>query len=222
MASARKVGAVSGTVHRLPERSPTGGGGDGEEPLDGRRARAERNREAVVDAVLALLREGVERPGAAEVAERAGVSVRSVFRHFDDLESLLAVATARQSERLGAILADVPLEGGLDERLQSLVARRARAFEDILLVRRAAEQHRRSSPTVAEALGRSRRSLKRQLVAVLGDDAPTGDDGAVRLLALEAALSPAAWHQYRLDQGCSPLRAEQAMLATARALLTAG
>ena len=75
---------------------------------------------------------------------------------------------------------------------------------------------------MADALGRSRRMLKRQLVEVLGDEAPDGDDGSARLLALEAALSPAAWHQYRIDQGCSPLRAEQAMLATALALVHAG
>lgn len=217
---------MSGTVHRLPDRAPGGSGGDGsgdgDEPLDGRRARAERNREAVVDALLSLLREGVERPGAADVAERAGVSVRSVFRHFDDLESLLAVAVARQWERVEANLAELPTEGPVDERVRALCARRARAFEDLLTVRRAAEQHRRTSPTVAEALGRARRRLRDQLVEVLGDDAPTGDGAPERLLALEAALSPGAWHQYRMDQGCSPLRAEQAMAATALALVHAG
>lgn len=217
------MAAVSGTVHRLPDRAPGGssGDGDGDEPLDGRRARAERNRDAVVDALLALLREGEERPGAADVAERAGVSVRSVFRHFDDLESLLAVAVARQWERVAGRLTDVAGDGPVDERVRALVAQRARVFEDILTVRRVAELHRRTSPTVAEALGRSRRALRAQLQEVLGDDAPRGDGAAERLAALEAALSPGAWHQLRVDQGCSPLRAEQAMAATALALVHA-
>ena len=67
---------------------------------DGRRARAERNRDAVVEAILDLLCEGVENPTAEAIAERFGVSVRSVFRHFDDLESLHAAAVDRHSERI--------------------------------------------------------------------------------------------------------------------------
>ena len=66
------------------------------ENLDGRRARAERNRDAVVEAILELLREGVDQPSANEIAERSGVSVRSVFRHFEDLETLYAAAIDAQ------------------------------------------------------------------------------------------------------------------------------
>ena len=55
---------------------------------DGRRASRERNRIAVVDALLDLYAEGNLRPGAGEVARRAGLSRRSVFRYFDDLDDL--------------------------------------------------------------------------------------------------------------------------------------
>jgi hypothetical protein len=79
-------------------RSATETGAAGEVvALDGRRARSARSREAAADAILDLLDEGLtELPGAAEVAERSGLSTRTVFRLFDDLESLYAAAVMRQ------------------------------------------------------------------------------------------------------------------------------
>src|SRR4051794_18549457 len=65
--------------------------------VDGRRERARRSREAVVDAILALLREGTLRPGVAQIAARADVSERTVFRHFQDLEQLFAEAAEHQA-----------------------------------------------------------------------------------------------------------------------------
>ena len=53
--------------------------------IDGRLARSARTRHAVVDALLDLLGEGDLRPTAARIAERAGVSLRIVFHHFEDL-----------------------------------------------------------------------------------------------------------------------------------------
>ena len=64
--------------------------------IDGRRARRDRNRERVVDAMLELYREGDLRPSVNTVAERSGVSHRSVFRYFDDLGELCRVAVERQ------------------------------------------------------------------------------------------------------------------------------
>ena len=67
--------------------------------MDGRTARAARNRQAVLDAVLALTEEGDLQPTARAVAERAGVATRSVFHHFTDLESMYADAAQTQMER---------------------------------------------------------------------------------------------------------------------------
>ena len=57
--------------------------------VDGRSLRSVRNRAAVVDATLELLREGQFKPRAADIALRADVSVRTVFRLFDDLDQML-------------------------------------------------------------------------------------------------------------------------------------
>ena len=67
--------------------------------MDGRIARGARARAAIVDALLALIEAGELRPSAARIAERAGVSLRSVFQHFKDVESLFAAMADRQRER---------------------------------------------------------------------------------------------------------------------------
>ena len=58
------------------------------ETIDGRRARRERGRLAVSDAVIDLVGEGNTDPTSEQVAERAGVSVASLFRYFETLEEL--------------------------------------------------------------------------------------------------------------------------------------
>ena len=75
-------------------------------PLDGRVLRGEKSRESIVDALFELVGEGVLAPTAQQVAERAGVGLRSVFRHFSDMERLFAAMDAR----LGAEVIPLLLE----------------------------------------------------------------------------------------------------------------
>jgi AcrR family transcriptional regulator len=59
-----------------------------DEETDGRRRRSQDSRARIVAAMLELTRQGEVSPSATAVAERAGVGLRSVFRHFKDMESL--------------------------------------------------------------------------------------------------------------------------------------
>ena len=68
--------------------------------LDGRTAGRERNRDAVVDAMLDLYGAGILEPSADEIAAQSGVSRRSVFRYFEDLDDLCRAAIARQKDRV--------------------------------------------------------------------------------------------------------------------------
>ena len=49
-------------------------------PTDGRVQRSERSREAIIRAMLDLIGEGIASPTAQQVALRADVGVRTVFR----------------------------------------------------------------------------------------------------------------------------------------------
>ena len=98
-------------------------GRDGTGP-GGRRRSAirDRNREAVLDAVLDLFSEDNLSPGPEEVAERAGLSVRSVYRYFDDHDALSRAAIERQLERRGPLLLFPAIgEGPLDDRIDRFV-----------------------------------------------------------------------------------------------------
>ena len=101
------------------------------EQLDGRLARSVRARTAVVDALLDLIEEGDLRPTGPRIAERAGVSLRLVFHHFPDLETLFAAAAERQFERHYRALRPIPAAGPLAGRVAAFVHQRTRLLERI-------------------------------------------------------------------------------------------
>ena len=72
--------------------------------VDGRVGRGSRNREAIIDALLACYEAGVLRPSVPDVAARAGVSVRSVHNHFADVEALRAEVAQRQWQRFAPLI----------------------------------------------------------------------------------------------------------------------
>jgi AcrR family transcriptional regulator len=186
---------------------------DETEPVDGRRLRGERNKEGVIEAILDLLNEGNERPTTAQIAERSGVSVRSVFRHFDDVESLYAAAVETHAGRMASHYARPLPTGELDERISGIVDRRADLYEAIGPVRRAGERLRSSSPSIAGKLDYSRTLLRRELDEVFAAEiaaAPARDREAVTD-ALEAATSWHSWEALTRAQGCSRDRATSAM-----------
>src|SRR3954449_13008343 len=93
--------------------------------VDGRNLRAERTRTALAAAYLDLLSEGDLRPTAERIAERAGVSPRSVFKHFPDREALFAAAAEIREGRIRELIGDLPAPAGsLDERLDAFVEQR--------------------------------------------------------------------------------------------------
>jgi AcrR family transcriptional regulator len=173
--------------------------------VDGRVQRGSRNREAIVDALLACYEAGELRPSVPEVAARAGVSVRSVHNHFADVEALRAEVARRQWERYAALVGDV-------RSVEELVASRVQFFEAVTPVRRAALLSVHDSPTIARNLARLDRMLRRQLEALFGDLDPGTLD------ALELLTSWDAWNRLRGAQQCSVARARRIVERTIRAL----
>jgi TetR/AcrR family transcriptional regulator of autoinduction and epiphytic fitness len=190
-------------------------------PGDGRTARALRTREAVASALLDLLEAGELRPGARRIAARAGVSERTVFQHFEDLESLLAAAADRQRDRLVRDLAPVPAEGPLPTRIEALVGARATLYERIAPVRRAALLHEPFSPAIAGRLDAMRRALRAEVRRVFSAELAARPPAERRELldALAAATSWSVWEQLRRHAGLGPRRAARAMSRTVGALL---
>jgi AcrR family transcriptional regulator len=92
---------------------------------DGRTARRGRNSDAVLDTVHEMFVEGNFSPSVEEVAARSGVSLRSVYRYFEDTEALLHMAIERRIALVGELyVLDGIGEGSLPDRILSLVDQR--------------------------------------------------------------------------------------------------
>lgn len=176
---------------------------------DGRVARGERNRASIVEAVIELLRAGVLLPTADQIAERAGVGARTVFRHFDDLEQLFAEVTGTVQERTRHLFSDVLTEGSLDRRARDLVMRRAQAYEEIAPFRRSVALLAHRSAFLREHDRDLVRRLRAQLIFALPE---LRDARAELLQGVELLSSFEAWDRLRRVQGLD-LTATQRTLA---------
>ncbi len=185
---------------------------------DGRVRRREKSREAIVDALFALVGEGVLQPTAQQVAERAGVGIRSVFRHFDDMDTLYAAMDARLRADALPLVREAPAEGTLPERVRALVRLRAQLFERITLYKRSANVQRWRSEFLRTRHARLVRELRAGLLRALPElsraPAETTD-------AIELVTSFEAWERLRTDQRLSRERA-QATLETTVLVLVEG
>ena len=104
--------------------------GHSETAIDGRRARRERGRRAVSEAMIDLVLDGHLPPTTDQIAERAGVSVASVFRYFDTLDDLRRDTTELYFDRFDHLFEISAIgEGTLDERIDRFVDTRATLYE---------------------------------------------------------------------------------------------
>jgi AcrR family transcriptional regulator len=187
---------------------------------DGRTARAERTRESVVDGLLALIEEGDLAPTAQRIAERAGVSQRSIYQHFADIESLYRAASARQLERVMALHEPIPPALPTAERVERFVAQRARRLEAITPIRRAALLQEHASPELRASRDRFMALGRDQVKALFAPELDRADPAERRTLlaALHAAGSWNSWDWSRTS-GLSVDAAAQVMQMTLLALL---
>jgi TetR/AcrR family transcriptional regulator of autoinduction and epiphytic fitness len=191
-------------------------------PIDGRAARAARTRDAIVDATVALVEEGDLRPTAPRIAERAGVSVRSVFQHFDDLPALHAAVVRRVVERLAELVVPVDPAQPFAERVAAFVRHRSELLEAVTPFRRAAAVHGPFAPRIRKAVAEGVVYHRLEVESAFAPElaAVPADERAELLDAVAAASSWTMWDSLRSESGGSPDRARAVMGRTLRALLT--
>jgi len=160
--------------------------------LDGRRARREQNRSAVLDALAELYGEGNYEPGAAEIAERAGLSPRSLFRYFDDVDDLNRATIDQQLSRARPLLAvDARPEDRTATKVERLVEARLRLYEAIAPAARAARICAWRHPVMAGQISNTRSYLRHQLERLFAPelDALGPDRTDAALAAIDALCS---------------------------------
>lgn len=217
---------MSAATNRLTERA-TGADDDAGARSsgaaeDGRHARRDRNRLAVVDAMLSLYATGNLDPSSDEIAERAGLSPRSLFRYFEDLDDLVRVAISRQHERLLPMAGlDVSCAGPLSSRVSRLVAQRIRLFDRIGSVGIVSRVRAPFQPLIASELAISRSFLRRQLEQLFAPElAQRGATGAASAIAvIDVLTSFESLHLMRDDQQLDGAHVESALVDAITRLL---
>jgi AcrR family transcriptional regulator len=137
--------------------------GELEAAADGRTARRDRNRRAVLDAVIELFAEDVE-PSPEAVAQRSGLSPRSVYRYFVDRDALVRAAIERQLELVYPLYLIHALgEGDLAERIDRFVHSRLRLYEAVADSARAARHRAWRDPVIREQVAATRVALREQV-----------------------------------------------------------
>lgn len=106
--------------------------------VDGRRARGLRTRDAIVSALIDLVAQGDASPTARRIAERAGVSVRSVYQHFTDVDGLFEQAGQRLYDWVSTQKVGIAPEAPRPDRIAALVESRTRILEALSPFSRAA------------------------------------------------------------------------------------
>jgi TetR/AcrR family transcriptional regulator, regulator of autoinduction and epiphytic fitness len=191
-------------------------------PPDGRAARALRTREAIVDACIALVEEGDLRPTAPRIADRAGVSVRSVFQHFDDLPSLHIAVTERIAERMAALVVPIDATLPLDDRVTRFVEQRANLLEAMAPFRVAAGVHGPFAPEIRRAVRAGSAFLRAEVEQVFAPElqASAAATRAEVVDGLAAASSWGTWDALRTESDDDPARARAVLVRLLRAVLT--
>jgi AcrR family transcriptional regulator len=191
--------------------------------VDGRTARRDRNRELVLDAVIALFTEDHLAPNAADVARRSGVSLRSVYRYFDDQDELMRAAIARHAERI-APLWDVPDlgVGPLDDRIARLVECRIRLYEAAAPTARAALARASINPLLRDQMEGARRRLREQADAMFAPELEglSAAERRAKLAPVDALLQFESAEHLRVRLGFTVAQTNQILRRSLRALLT--
>lgn len=185
-------------------------------PTDGRRQRSHSSRAKIVQALLDLVEAGNVSPSAAEVAEAAGVGLRSVFRHFDDMESLYReMSDGIEAKVLPQMLK--PLEASdWKGRILELTERRCSVFEAIMPFRISASVRRHQSSFLMADYKRMLRVERQGVEALL--PAEVMADRALSV-AMLTPLSFQTWRLLRHDHELSVTEAHAVVVRLVEAVL---
>jgi AcrR family transcriptional regulator len=189
--------------------------------VDGRAARKDTNRVAVLDAMIEMFTEGDIDPTPEHVAQRVGISPRSVYRYFDDREALLRAAIDRHLETVWPLYKIPEIGAGdLAARIDRFVDHRVRLYEAISATARAARIRAATDDIVREQVELTRRALReqvdRQFAPELGK-LPTSDRRA-RAAAIDVLCQLEGLDHYRVHRGFS-VRTTRELLTDALRLL---
>ena len=133
--------------------------------VDGRSLRRKRNRQDIVDALLSLIENGETEISAALIASKAGLSERSIFRYFDDVNDLYrSVCDLAFSKEIEYALIDDAGVGSLDTKIENFVNQRVRIYTMNEKIAPAARSFAFKNPIIKNQLVVGRKLLRTQIM----------------------------------------------------------
>ena len=167
---------------------------------DGRRQRSQRSREKILKACWELMLNGDMKPSAAAIAEHAGVGLRSVFRHFEDLDTILRELMALIYDEVTPEFMTPLKASHWKDQLLELMERNVMIWERIRVPHTAGEIGRFKSQVLMDDYQRSRNLEISGIKAILPKDL---DNYENVLLALDASMSFSTMRRLREDRKLS-------------------
>jgi AcrR family transcriptional regulator len=168
--------------------------------VDGRTARREESRQRIIDVMIQTILEGKAEPTAEQVGKLAGVTRRTVFRHFDDMESLYREIIHTIHAQVDALHVEYDTDKNWRQEFEQLILRRASRFEQFMPLAIATQALRHRSTVIEEDAQQWSRRL-RQVVEKIVPDELVADP--IAFAAIEAMLSWDMWIRLRRDQKLS-------------------
>jgi AcrR family transcriptional regulator len=187
-----------------------------DQETDGRRRRTLDSRARIVAAMMELTRAGEISVSAEKVAEHAKVGLRTVFRHFKDMDSLYREMSLSIEARIRQELARPLRSDDWRGRLAELISRRTTIFETITPFKRAEAAHRHRSRFLEWDIQRLNTGLREILRAVLPEEIASNEPV---FEALDLLLSFESWDRLRREQGLSARRAREVLEAAVAKLI---
>ncbi|WP_313407295.1 TetR/AcrR family transcriptional regulator [Aeromicrobium sp.] len=186
---------------------------------DGRMQRSERTRALIVQAHVDLLREGVLKPTAALIAERAGVSRRTLWSNFRDMESLLGSTVDHWFRLDDELREEIDPSAALDERIANFCAERERRLVNIAPAARAAVLGEPDYVALRASREGHIRRVRTDLETTFATELEQAPDPEVLLDAMTVAVSWNAWSLMYDDHGYPADRCRRLMEHALHALL---
>ena len=165
---------------------------------DGRRQRSERSQVAIIEAAMALMDEGILVPTAQLVADRAGVGIRSFFRHFPDMDSLWLAADELSRESYEVLFKTDARSGTLAERVSQVVALYGNAFDELSQIILNTHALMWRFPKLCQNYAWHQKRLRKELELWLPEVAALPRE---QREAVHATASFEMWHRLREHQG---------------------
>lgn len=221
--SARSAPPASAATPTTSARSSASLRQQSAEEGDGRRARRGRNQSLVLDAVLELFTEGDLHPHPDAVAERSGISVRSIYRYFPTPEAMWRSAMDQHFERVRPLFDPPEFEGlDLESRIEVLVQSRLTLHGEIAAVARAARLSAVQSKAVSDRFQRSREYLRSHIELIFASELSELDavDRQLTIDAIDSAIQVDALDYLKLQRGLNNDQIVDVLSHTVRSVLT--